>query len=141
MPSRAFIRGRGRDSSEVTLNLTPMIDCVFLLLIFFMLTTVFKEPYSLRVILPDSQSAGLLENKQLVASITQDGQMEVNRVPVTLSTLEATLVAAKQEARTVTLTIRADKGTKHGVVLDVIEQAKRNGIEEVLLAAEEKQRQ
>ena len=40
---------------EQELNMTPLIDCVFLLLIFFMVTTVFKQPYSLQVVLPEAQ--------------------------------------------------------------------------------------
>ena len=57
------------DLEDENLNLTPLIDCVFLLLIFFMVTTVFKQPYSLRVELPQARQATIVEEKKLVASI------------------------------------------------------------------------
>ena len=81
---------------EQELNMTPLIDCVFLLLIFFMVTTVFKQPYSLQVVLPEAQQAQIVEEKKLVATITQDGRMEINRHLVTLDNLEQVLLPGKR---------------------------------------------
>ena len=57
--------------AEQDLNLTPMIDCVFLLLIFFMVTTVFKQPYTLQVELPEAQQARVIEETALEGSFRQ----------------------------------------------------------------------
>ena len=122
------------------LNLTPLIDCVFLLLIFFMVTTVFKEPYRLRVLLPEAVESVLIEEKKLVATIARNGEMEVNRHVVSVETLEGVLVREKEGARVVTLIIRTDKQTRHGLVLDMMEVAKRIGIEKIVLATEKKEK-
>ena len=119
------------------LNLTPMIDCVFLLLIFFMVTTVFKQPYTLVVALPEAQQAQVVEEKKLVASISADGRMEINRVPVDLSTIDQVLRREQQGTRSLTLVVRTDKETKHKPLLDLFEAAKRGGIEKIPLATEE----
>ena len=119
------------------LNMTPMIDCVFLLLIFFMVTTVFKEPYSLRVELPEAQQAQIVEEKKLVASIAADGTMEINRQPVTLANLDEVLRRAKASTRSLTLVVRTVKETKHQHVLDLFEAAKRAGIEQIPLATDD----
>ena len=119
------------------LNMTPMIDCVFLLLIFFMVTTVFKEPYSLRVELPEAQQAQIVEEKKLVASIAADGTMEINRQPVTLANLDEVLRRAKASTRSLTLVVRTDKETKHQHVLDLFEAAKRAVIEQIPLATDD----
>ena len=119
------------------LNLTPMIDCVFLLLIFFMVTTVFKQPYSLVVELPEAQQAQVVEEKKLVASISADGRMEINRVPVDLSTIDEVLRREQQGTRSLTLVVRTDKETRHKHLLDLFEAAKRVGIEKIPLATEE----
>ena len=58
------------ESDEI--NLTPLIDAVFLLLIFFMVTTVFKNPAQLKMTLPDSIKPMTLEKKQLVAEVDED---------------------------------------------------------------------
>ena len=119
------------------LNLTPMIDCVFLLLIFFMVTTVFKQPYTLVVELPEARQAQVVEEKKLVASISADGRMEINRVPVDLSTIDQVLRREQQGTRSLTLVVRTDKETKHKHLLDLFEAAKRVGIEKIPLATEE----
>jgi len=117
--------------------MTPLIDCVFLLLIFFMVTTVFKQPYSLQVELPEATQAQIVEEKKLVASITADGRMEINRHPVTLANLEQVLLREKEGTRSLTLVVRTDKETKHRHLLDLFEVAKRVGIEKIPLATED----
>lgn len=122
---------------EDNLNLTPMIDCVFLLLIFFMVTTVFKEPYSLQVELPEARQAIQVQEKKLVSSIMADGTMEINRERVTVAELQQVLLRHKQETRSLTLIVRTDKETKHKFLLDLLEVAKGLGIEKVVLATED----
>ncbi len=122
---------------EQELNMTPLIDCVFLLLIFFMVTTVFKQPYSLQVVLPEAQQGVIVEEKKLVASITQDGRMEINRHLVTLDDLEQVLLREKEGTRSLTLVVRTDQETPHKYLLDLFEVAKRVGIEKIPLATED----
>ena len=122
---------------EQELNMTPLIDCVFLLLIFFMVTTVFKQPYSLQVALPEAQQGVIVEEKKLVASITQDGRMEINRHLVTLDHLEQVLLREKEGTRSLTLVVRTDQETPHKYLLDLFEVAKRVGIEKIPLATED----
>ncbi|MEE2657857.1 MAG: biopolymer transporter ExbD [Candidatus Latescibacterota bacterium] len=119
------------------MDMTPLIDCVFLLLIFFMVTTVFKQPYSLQVKLPEATQAQVVEEKKLVASITADGRMEINRHPVTLANLEQVLLREKEGTRSLTLVVRTDRETKHRHLLDLFEVAKRVGIEKIPLATED----
>ena len=122
---------------EQELNMTPLIDCVFLLLIFFMVTTVFKQPYSLQVVLPEAQQGVIVEEKKLVASITEDGRMEINRHLVTLDDLEQVLLREKEGTRSLTLVVRTDQETPHKYLLDLFEVAKRVGIEKIPLATED----
>jgi biopolymer transport protein ExbD len=131
-------RRRGAVVESGDMELTPLIDCVFLLLIFFMVTTVFQEPYRLKVLLPEAEEATMIEEKKLVATIDRTGVMEVNRYPVTLESLEGVLTREKEGVRVVTLIIRTDKDTRHGLVLDLMETAKRIGIEKIVLATEKK---
>lgn len=130
---------RQTSPDEDNLNLTPMIDCVFLLLIFFMVTTVFKEPYSLQVELPEARQAVQVQEKKLVSSIMADGTMEINRERVTVAELPQVLTRHKQETRSLTLIVRTDKETKHKYLLDLLEVAKGLGIEKVVLATEDQE--
>ena len=76
-------------SEELRLNLTPMIDAVFLLLIFFMVTTVFTQPHQLRIELPRAVNYDQLKEKKLNISISPEGQLEIKQA----SPFEYTFVA------------------------------------------------
>jgi len=95
----------------------------------------------LKVLLPEAEQSTLIEEKKLVATIDRDGVMEVNRYPVTLESLEGVLTREKEGVRVVTLIIRTDKQTRHGLVLDTMEIAKRIGIEKIVLATEKKEKE
>ena len=121
------------------LNMTPLIDCVFLLLIFFMVTTVFKQPYTLQVELPEAVEANQVEEKKLVGTITADGRMEINRNIVSSSELESVLIREKRGTGSLTLILRTDEYSRHKYMLEILAVAKRAGIEKIVLATEDQQ--
>lgn len=129
---------RPQEQDEININLTPLIDCVFLLLVFFMVTTVFKESFRLRVSLPEASKAEVVEEKKLVLTIDAQGRMDVNGKLVTMEDLERVLEDEKERTRSLTLILRTDKRTKHGFVLDAMETAKRMGVKKIVLATEKK---
>ena len=119
--------------------MTPLIDCVFLLLIFFMVTTVFKQPYTLQVELPEAVKANQVEEKKLVGTITSDGRMEINRSIVSSSELESVLLREKRATGSLTLILRTDEQSRHKYMLEMLAVAKRAGIEKIALATEDQQ--
>ena len=119
--------------------MTPLIDCVFLLLIFFMVTTVFKQPYTLQVELPEAVKANQVEEKKLVGTITSDGRMEINRSIVSSSELESVLLREKRATGSLTLILRTDEQSRHKYMLEMLAVAKRAGIEKIVLATEDQQ--
>ena len=130
---------RSLSEEEQGLNLTPLIDCVFLLLIFFMVTTVFKQPYTLQVQLPAATKACQIEEKKLVGTVTIDGRVEINRNLVTSGELETVLLREKQDTGSLTLILRTDQQTRHKHMLEMLEVAKRVGVEKIVLATDDQQ--
>lgn len=130
---------RSLSEEEQGLNLTPLIDCVFLLLIFFMVTTVFKQPYTLQVQLPEAAKASQIEEKKLVGTVTVDGRIEINRNLVTSGELETVLLREKQDTGSLTLILRTDQQTRHKHMLEMLEVAKRVGVEKIVLATDDQQ--
>ncbi|MBJ67186.1 MAG: biopolymer transporter ExbD [Gemmatimonadetes bacterium] len=130
---------RSLSEEEQGLNLTPLIDCVFLLLIFFMVTTVFKQPYTLQVQLPEAAKASQIEEKKLVGTVTIDGRIEINRNLVTSGELETVLLREKQDTGSLTLILRTDQQTRHKHMLEMLEVAKRVGVEKIVLATDDQQ--
>ena len=104
-----------------TLNMAPMIDCVFLLLIFFMVSVVMRVPPPFTVTLPDSTTKHELTRKKLNLFISSDGRISIDDQEIlTLEDMEL-FIAAHENQVISTLIIKADKRAKHGVVIDVVE--------------------
>ena len=121
---------------ETKLDITPLVDCVFLLLIFFMVTTVFSTTPGLRVDLPKAAESDAPPEKDLNIVISKDGELELNGVPLTIDDLPRALEEARSTYRSKILIIKADKKTFHEVVVDVMDAAKGVGIDELAIATE-----
>jgi biopolymer transport protein ExbD len=125
------LRGRGKniiDSAAV--DLTPLIDVTFQLLIFFLLTATFNTDAAFKVKLPKaSASEPATESKSIVVEISEDGRFEIDRKIVDESELQTRLCMAAKEAQITTVNIKADQNTKHEKVVQAMDVAKACGIE------------
>lgn len=116
--------------------MAPMIDCTFLLLIFFMVASQAKMTPKFSVDLPDSLTRHNFPLKKYNLYIGRHGEMAVDdQIMLTYDDLEEFL--AKHEDRIETLIIKADKHALHGWVIDAMERAKRRAIEELAIAVKE----
>jgi len=116
------------------INLTSLIDAVFLLLIFFMITTVFKNPTQLKLSLPDALYPAKLDKKQLVAEMNTEGDIAINGIAVTFDSFEAYLAQEKHKSGVNTILIRADINCRHGDVLKLMKMARSQQIETIAMA-------
>ena len=131
-----MIRKKGSVIEDDSFNLTPLIDCVFLLLIFFMVTTVFKNPAQLSLKLPIVENPMNLDKRQLVAELNDEGQIALAGKPVTFDTFDAYLVVEKRNLGINSLLIKADENAKHGDVLKLMLMARSVQIESIALAVD-----
>jgi biopolymer transport protein ExbD len=106
--------------SEVTLDITPLIDVVFLLLIFFMVTTTFDESPSIKVDLPKASSSKATSTQtQLVIAVDAQGKFYTNDKQVSEQELTKELIASKEKSDMV-LIVRADENARHKDVVKVL---------------------
>lgn len=130
---------KGSKMTEVQMDMTPMIDVVFQLLIFFMVTTVFAVQSGLKVDLPQAATSDAPPEKDLSITISEKGEMDLNGTPVTLDNLEEQLRAQKDIFGSKVLIIKADKKSLHGIVVDVMDAAKVVGIDQLAIATDEEE--
>lgn len=116
------------------LPLAPLVDCVFLLLIFFMVTTVFSLTPGLDVKLPEAEKARTPKVQNMFLTIDEDGNMKLNRRSVTFANLEEKIKETMNRLDTKTFIIQADKRTLHGVVVKAMDVAKKAGVAENIIA-------
>lgn len=128
-----------RTMDETPIDMTPMIDCVFQLLIFFMVTTVFAVQTGLKVDLPQASTSDAPPEKDLSITISEKGEMDLNGTMVNIDNLEEQLRIQKDIFGSKVLIIKADNRARHGVVVDVMDAAKIVGIEQLAIATDEEE--
>lgn len=119
-----------------TLEITPLIDCVFLLLIFFMVTTVFKNPAQLKLTLPIATSPQELDKRQLVTELDDEGNVALNSKQVSMESIDAFLIMEKQKLGVNSMLIKADQNAKHGDVIKLMMIARSVQIESIAMAVD-----
>jgi biopolymer transport protein ExbD len=129
---------RVKKRKNVVINITSLIDVLFLLLIFFMVSSTFIEKPGMDLELPESETSTMKEVKDLVLQITPDGGMTLNSEEVTLEVLEEKLRDEHELNTTASLILKADKEVRHGVIVRVMDAAKLVGIPRIIIATTEK---
>lgn len=127
---RRLVRRRGGDEGAL-FDLTPMIDVVFLLLIFFMVSTRVLEPYGYTVDLPESEAAPSTEGttQTPILTVLADGRAVLaSKIFALDDELPLELLAAKQ-----TVMMRADKAATHGDVMRWMDRLHAAGVISVTL--------
>ncbi|MEW5766739.1 MAG: biopolymer transporter ExbD [bacterium] len=123
---------------EAGLDITPLIDVVFLLLIFFLLSSSFIMQPGIKVKLPEATTDDIKTKKDIFVTIARDDTYFLNEESISLAALPDKLrVLAAKEADQL-LIIKADREVKHGRVVEVMDIAKKAGIDRLAIATEPK---
>ena len=114
------------------LNVTPLLDLAFVLLIIFMITTPLMEKSS-NLVLPTNKAAeGAVEPSQVEnISIDKDAQVTINNAPVATDAVESTLIALREAKPGLAVVIRAHKELSVQKLVELMDAIKRAGITKV----------
>ncbi|WP_446831942.1 ExbD/TolR family protein [Candidatus Foliamicus sp.] len=128
---------RKRSAEEAAINITPMLDIVFIMLIFFIVTTSFVK--ELGVDLDRPSNAPVKEQKRsevIPVRLDADGQIFVeDRLVVSMGAVRANIVSALAAKPNATVVVIADRNADSGLLVLVVDQARVAGAEKVSLAA------
>lgn len=129
---------RPREEEEVGVNLTPLIDVVFILLLFFMITTTFNQYSELRIDLPEASSKTQPEQqKQIEIAIDATGRYYLNGRQLANSQAKTLITALREHVgddRDVPVSIRADAKTPHQSVITAMDSASKLGLTRMSIA-------
>jgi len=121
----------GRKKLRTHLNMAPLIDVVFLLLIFFMLSSHFVTQPGIKITLPTAVKAKLHPEEDIIISISKDNSLYLNEKKVALDSLLDKLRIKVGEAKKKTVIIKADEKIDLGLavkVMDIAKQAEAEGL-------------
>lgn len=111
---------------NVAMDMTPMIDCVFQLLVFFMLSSSFLTP-AIKLALPEAKPMDDTEPLELAVTVSAAGEVFVNSDRCTLDTLESTLRPYVEKSKHKIVTFKGDKAMQFEIFVKALEAAKHAG--------------
>ncbi|GJL96869.1 MAG: biopolymer transporter ExbD [Hyphobacterium sp.] len=124
------------EEEDVELNMTPMLDVVFILLIFFIVTAVFVKEPGVDIFRPDVSSSSQMKPTLLVA-VTSEDEIWINRDVYDMNQVRGVLEQLLSENPRAEAMIQADEGSPVGTVLDIQELLTDLGVEEVHISDEQ----
>ncbi len=124
----------GRRRISTHLNIAPLIDVVFLLLIFFMLSSHFVTQPGIKITLPSAITARLHPEEDIIISITEDSNLYLNERPVTLKNLLEQLRIEITKTEKKTVSIKADEKIDLGLAVKVMDIAKQAETEKLIIS-------
>ena len=120
-------------------DITPMIDVVFLLLIFFMISTTFIKTTGIKITLPEASADKIkTEKTELKLAISDKGEIYIDGEKVGLGDLSNIFTSAAKEAKESIVIISADENASHGTVVKVMDSAKHSGITRLAIETQAK---
>jgi biopolymer transport protein ExbD len=127
---------RNRNKTESEVNLTPMLDVVFIMLIFFIVTASFVKESGIEISRPGASTATRKEKGNILVAITANDQIWMNRRQVDPRALRANIERMHAENPQGSVIIQADVQAKTGLLVKVMDAARAAGVKSVSLAAD-----
>ena len=133
------MRFKRRLSPQANVNLIPMIDVVFQLVVFFMVSTTFIITPGISLVLPDSSTAEPVLMSRLVVTVISREEVYLNKERYTLDGLDESLAALSEDEREEikTVVLEGDRGVSYSLMVEVLDTLRRNGFKGINLRTRE----
>jgi biopolymer transport protein ExbD len=128
------VQFRRKSRGEVSINMAPLIDVIFLLVIFFAVSTTFLETSGLSLELPTSSSTAHREADDVTVFLSADGRLEFEGEEIEFGTLTDRLRTALEGRERKIVILRADTHTEHGEVVELMDLIRAAGAESLTVA-------
>ncbi|NIW23979.1 MAG: biopolymer transporter ExbD [Gammaproteobacteria bacterium] len=127
---------RSREEDDTEINITPMLDIVFIMLIFFIVTTSFVKEPGISPQRPSADTAAEKTRGNVLIAISQTGQIWMDKRSVELGQVRMLVEAALAENPESSAVIIADEQANSGILIDLMDQIRLGGIGNISIAAE-----
>ena len=131
---------RHAHTEEADINITPMLDIVFIMLIFFIVTTSFTKETGATIIRPEAAQAVALQNGTILIGVKPNDDIWMAKRQIELREVRQMVERARAENPEGSVVIVADKGSRIGTVAQIMDQVKMAGVQGVAISAEKPDR-
>ncbi|NQZ96489.1 MAG: biopolymer transporter ExbD [Myxococcales bacterium] len=129
-------RNKNRQEEESEVNMTPMLDVVFIMLIFFIVTASFVKEAGIDVNRPDASTADMKPLGTILVAISASGQIWVDKRQVDPRALRPNIERLFAENPQGSVVIQADKNSKNALLREVLDAAREAGVPHISISAE-----
>ena len=130
-------RKRVRQEEDADIDITPMLDIVFIMLIFFIVTATFVKESGIDVTRPDAETAVKQNRVAILIAIRDNNEIWINRRQVDLASVRANVEKLHAENPQGGAVIQADREAETGVRVEIMDQVRLAGVGAISIAAEE----
>jgi biopolymer transport protein ExbD len=129
-------RRHAEQQEETEVNITPMLDIVFIMLIFFIVTTSFIRETGIDPQRPEAVTAAEQERGNILIGVSATGQIWMEQRQVELGAVRQMVEQARRESPESTVVIIADERASTGIVIDLMDQVRLGGVLNISVAAQ-----
>ncbi len=129
-------RRHATQEEETEINITPMLDVVFIMLIFFIVTTSFIKETGIDPNRPEAETAIANARGNILIAISEFDQVWMNKNQVELAQIRAMVESAVAEIPESSVIIIADEKASTGILIDLMDQVRLGGVANIMVAAE-----
>jgi biopolymer transport protein ExbD len=130
-----FASGRKKNDAPVELNMSPMVDMTFLLLIFFLVTTTFVKESGVEVNRPVASTTVKQGETNMIIGVTKEGMVYIEGQVIDIRSVRSRMERFKHENPEGKVVITADKESLFGVAIEALDQVRLANIKDVVVAA------
>ncbi len=130
------MREHSKKEEDLEINMTPMLDIVFIMLIFFIVTAVFVKEAGVQVDKPGAVSAEDQKKVSILIAITENNEIWLNRKEVDIKAVRSIVEKLHSENPKGTVSVQADEKAKAGITLEVMKAVRAAGVPQVAISAE-----
>ena len=130
------MRKHAQQEEDTEINMTPMLDIVFIMLIFFIVTAVFVKDAGVSVTRPEAETAVPQKHLSVLVAVTADDEIHINRNEVELDAVRTTIEKLHAENPKGSVAITADEESKAGLVMKVYDAIRDAGVAKIAIATE-----
>jgi biopolymer transport protein ExbD len=130
-----------RQPEESTLDMTPLVDVVFLLIIFFMLSTTFIVVPGLHIDLPEAASEKIeIETQKAVLSVDREGALYFDEERVDRESMRRKLMEASASNPETLILLKGDRGCGYGRIVDLLDMVRQTGLNRIAIVTSTEKR-
>ncbi|MEN8152780.1 MAG: biopolymer transporter ExbD [Acidobacteriota bacterium] len=125
---------RKKREKKTVINITSLIDVLFLLLIFMMVSSSFIEEPGIKLNLPETKSVPSVKKSEYTLFVKENGNLFLNNKEISLENLENSLKNTVQEMKDESLILKGDKNIPYGKVVKIMDIVKKSGVKKLVIS-------